>query len=146
MQGDQATAMNCLPQKKEHLEAEQATFASNVAQHLPYLKRMVCSLTGNDSNADDVVQQTILKSAGPCRSVSIRIDPKDVANVDRKERASPALQKQMANVFCPIDTGSLGERPIASNRFRERELRGERAGGAHPAGCLAAAKIISMRS
>jgi RNA polymerase sigma-70 factor (ECF subfamily) len=41
---------------------EQATFANSVAQHLPYLERMVRSLTRSDPMTDDIVQQTILKA------------------------------------------------------------------------------------
>jgi RNA polymerase sigma-70 factor (ECF subfamily) len=41
---------------------EQATFANCVAQHLPYLTRMVGGLTRNDAATDDIVQQTMLKA------------------------------------------------------------------------------------
>jgi RNA polymerase sigma-70 factor (ECF subfamily) len=61
-QGDRPTAMNCLFQKQEDLEHEQATFADCVAQHLPYLKRMVGGLTRHDPTTDDIVQQTMLKA------------------------------------------------------------------------------------
>jgi RNA polymerase sigma-70 factor (ECF subfamily) len=40
----------------------QQPFADCVAQHLPYLNRMVRSLTRNDPMTDDIVQQTILKA------------------------------------------------------------------------------------
>jgi RNA polymerase sigma-70 factor, ECF subfamily len=43
---------------------EQATFANCIAQHLPYLKRMVGGMTRNDPMTDDIVQQTILKALG----------------------------------------------------------------------------------
>lgn len=41
---------------------EQATFVNCIAQHLPYLTRMVSSLTRNDTATDDIVQQTMLKA------------------------------------------------------------------------------------
>lgn len=41
---------------------EQAKFANSVAQHLPYLERMVRGLTRNDPMTDDIVQQTMLKA------------------------------------------------------------------------------------
>jgi RNA polymerase sigma-70 factor, ECF subfamily len=40
----------------------QPEFANRVAQHLPYLERMVRSLTRNDPVTDDIVQQTMLKA------------------------------------------------------------------------------------
>jgi RNA polymerase sigma factor (sigma-70 family) len=40
----------------------EATFANCVAQHLPYLTRMVGGLTRNDTTTDDIVQQTMLKA------------------------------------------------------------------------------------
>jgi RNA polymerase sigma-70 factor (ECF subfamily) len=42
--------------------AAQQNVAECVAQHLPYLNRIVCGLTRFDQNADDVVQQTALKA------------------------------------------------------------------------------------
>lgn len=41
---------------------EQHNFADCVAQHLPFLKRAVCSLTRGDQIAEDIVQQTMLKA------------------------------------------------------------------------------------
>jgi RNA polymerase sigma-70 factor (ECF subfamily) len=40
----------------------QEEFANSVAQHLPYLKRMVRGLTRNDPMTDDIVQETVLKA------------------------------------------------------------------------------------
>lgn len=40
----------------------QANFANCVAQHLPYLKRIVGGLTRDDTMTDDIVQQTMLKA------------------------------------------------------------------------------------
>jgi RNA polymerase sigma-70 factor (ECF subfamily) len=40
----------------------QDTFADCVVQHLPYLKRIVRSLTRNDPMTDDIVQETVLKA------------------------------------------------------------------------------------
>jgi RNA polymerase sigma-70 factor, ECF subfamily len=48
--------------KQEDVMPEQANFANSVAQHLPYLKRIVGGLTRNDTMTDDIVQQTILKA------------------------------------------------------------------------------------
>ncbi|HWF47146.1 MAG TPA: sigma-70 family RNA polymerase sigma factor [Bryobacteraceae bacterium] len=42
--------------------AGQEGFAECVAQHLPFLNRIVRRLTRNDEMADDIVQQTILKA------------------------------------------------------------------------------------
>lgn len=42
--------------------AGEATFANSVAQHLPYLTRMVRGLTRNDAITEDIVQQTVLKA------------------------------------------------------------------------------------
>jgi DNA-directed RNA polymerase specialized sigma24 family protein len=41
---------------------KEATFSNCVAQHLPYLTRMVGGLTRNDTTTDDIVQQTMLKA------------------------------------------------------------------------------------
>jgi RNA polymerase sigma-70 factor, ECF subfamily len=60
MQGDQST--NYFVSKQEDLMPEQATVANCVAQHLPYLKRMVGGLTRGDTMTDDIVQQTMLKA------------------------------------------------------------------------------------
>jgi RNA polymerase sigma-70 factor (ECF subfamily) len=54
------TAANCL--LKEDLMHAKEKFADCVAQHLPYLNRLVRSLTGSDSMAEDIVQQTMLKA------------------------------------------------------------------------------------
>jgi RNA polymerase sigma-70 factor (ECF subfamily) len=40
----------------------QAKFANSVAQHVPYLNRIVRGLTRNDPMTDDIVQQTVLKA------------------------------------------------------------------------------------
>ena len=40
----------------------EATFGNSVAQHLPYLKRMIRGLTRNDAITEDIVQQTVLKA------------------------------------------------------------------------------------
>jgi RNA polymerase sigma-70 factor (ECF subfamily) len=61
-QEDQTAERNHLCGEEEDLQPEQATFANSVAQHLPYLQRVVSRLTGNDPATDDVVQQTILKA------------------------------------------------------------------------------------
>jgi RNA polymerase sigma-70 factor (ECF subfamily) len=42
--------------------AEQQNFADSVAQHLPYLNRMVSGMTRGDQMTEDIVQQTILKA------------------------------------------------------------------------------------
>lgn len=42
--------------------AEQENVAECVAQHLPYLNRVVCALTHFDQNVEDIVQQTVLKA------------------------------------------------------------------------------------
>jgi RNA polymerase sigma-70 factor (ECF subfamily) len=42
--------------------AEQQNFSECVAQHLPFLNRVVWGLTRGDEMADDIVQQTILKA------------------------------------------------------------------------------------
>lgn len=61
-QEDQAAEINWSCEKDEELQPGQATFANSVAQHLPYLKRVVGRLTGHDPATDDIVQQTILKA------------------------------------------------------------------------------------
>jgi RNA polymerase sigma-70 factor (ECF subfamily) len=43
-------------------DAEQENFAECVAQHLPFLNRVVRKLTRCDQIADDMVQQTVLKA------------------------------------------------------------------------------------
>jgi RNA polymerase sigma-70 factor (ECF subfamily) len=48
--------------KQEALMPAQAEFANFVAQHLPYLKRMVRALTRNDPMTEDIVQETMLKA------------------------------------------------------------------------------------
>jgi DNA-directed RNA polymerase specialized sigma24 family protein len=40
----------------------QPTFANCVAQHLPFLTRVVRSLMRGDQNAEDIVQQTVFKA------------------------------------------------------------------------------------
>ena len=42
--------------------AEQQNFADCVAQHLPFLNRIVFRLTRGDHMTDDIVQQTVLKA------------------------------------------------------------------------------------
>jgi RNA polymerase sigma-70 factor (ECF subfamily) len=42
--------------------AEQQNFADCVAQHLPFLNRVVRSLMRGDQMAEDIVQQTVLKA------------------------------------------------------------------------------------
>jgi len=42
--------------------AEQQNFADCVAQYVPFLTRVVCSLMRGDHRAEDVVQQTVLKA------------------------------------------------------------------------------------
>ena len=41
---------------------EQQKFAESVAQHIPFLNRIVCSLMRGDQMAEDIVQQTVLKA------------------------------------------------------------------------------------
>jgi RNA polymerase sigma-70 factor, ECF subfamily len=41
---------------------KQQNFAECVAQHLPYLNRMVSRMTRGDQMAEDIVQQTVLKA------------------------------------------------------------------------------------
>ena len=48
--------------KQEDLMPAQVEFANSVAQHLPYLRRMVLGLTRNDPLTDDIVQETMLKA------------------------------------------------------------------------------------
>ena len=43
-------------------DAEQESFAESVAQHLPFLNRLVRKLTRCDQIAEDMVQQTVLKA------------------------------------------------------------------------------------
>ena len=42
--------------------AEQQNFADSVAQHIPFLNRIVYSLMRGDQMAEDIVQQTVLKA------------------------------------------------------------------------------------
>jgi RNA polymerase sigma-70 factor (ECF subfamily) len=53
---------NCFLSKQEKPMPRQEEFANSVAQHLPYLKRMVRGLTRNDPMTDDIVQETVLKA------------------------------------------------------------------------------------
>jgi RNA polymerase sigma-70 factor, ECF subfamily len=48
--------------QREKLMAEQPNLADCVTQHLPFLNRIVCSLTRGDQMAEDIVQDTILKA------------------------------------------------------------------------------------
>jgi DNA-directed RNA polymerase specialized sigma24 family protein len=53
---------------------DKENFAECVAQHLPYLNRMIQSLTGRDPMTEDIVQQTMLKAlvhAGGCHTVAV---------------------------------------------------------------------------
>ena len=54
------SAANCSV-KDDPMHAKE-TFADCVAQHLPYLNRMIRSLTRSDPMTEDIVQQTMLKA------------------------------------------------------------------------------------
>jgi RNA polymerase sigma-70 factor, ECF subfamily len=59
---NQTTKMNHSTSRDEGLMTKQEKFATAVVEHLPYLKRLVRSLTRCDPMSDDIVQETVLKA------------------------------------------------------------------------------------
>jgi RNA polymerase sigma-70 factor, ECF subfamily len=56
------TTMDRASSREEELMTNQEEFANSVAEHLPYLTRLVRSLTRCNPIVEDIVQQTVLKA------------------------------------------------------------------------------------
>jgi RNA polymerase sigma-70 factor (ECF subfamily) len=108
--------------------SEQETFAARVAEHLPYLSRMVCALTRGDSASEDIVQQTMLKALVHADQFRLESTLKTWLTSIAVNEVRQVYRCKYRARLVPLVTGNLAgdrspivESPNASYQARERE-------------------------
>jgi RNA polymerase sigma factor (sigma-70 family) len=114
--------------RDEDLMTDQQTFAEDIAQHLPFLRRFVSRLTSSHELTEDIVQQTMLNAlmhAGQFRQESklrswlaaiARNEVRQVWRSSRRTCAVPLVSEKGIAAAC------VSELPLDDYEVRQREI------------------------
>ena len=101
---------------------DKETFVSNIAAHLPYLRRLAYRLTRGDAMSEDVVQQTLLKALTHCRQFRFESALKSwLFTIAVNEARQMYRSSRRTEVLSTLDTvGATGANPESDYAARER--------------------------